>query len=208
MLTTLLAVAVLHGAVLVTPGANVLVVSQIAAAGHRRAACFAGLGITVVAVLWSILAVLGVNAVFAAHPVLRLALQIAGGLYLCYVASRLWRSGASTQESSRLPLSAATAFRLGFLTNIMNPKSALFFGSVFATALPPEPSAELLSAVVALVFANALCWHMFLAFAFSHRRVQVAYANQRKMLNRIAGLLVGSFGLRLLVGTANELRHR
>ncbi len=112
MFSTLLAVAVLHWIVLVTPGANVLVVSQIAAAGHRSTACFAASGVTVVAVLWSVLAVLGVNAVFAAHPLLRLALQIAGGLYLCYVASRLWRSGAPTAENSSPPLAARAAFRL------------------------------------------------------------------------------------------------
>ena len=208
MLTALLAISVLHWLVLVTPGANVLVVSQIAAAGHRSAACFAALGVTVVAVLWSVLAVLGVNAVFAAHPLLRMALQVAGGLYLCYVACRLWRSSASTAENTSRPLADLAAFRLGFLTNIMNPKSALFFGSVFATALPPEPSTELLAAVVALVFANALCWHLFLAFAFSHRRVQAAYANHRKKMSRTAGALVGAFGLRLLVTTANELRQR
>jgi threonine efflux protein len=208
MLPTLLAVAVLHWIVLVTPGANVLVVSQMAAAGHRKAACFAAMGITLVAVLWSVLAVVGVNAVFTAHPYLRSALQLAGGLYLCYIASRLWRSGVPTAGGAAPPMTALAAFRLGILTNIMNPKSALFFSSVFASALPPDPEKKVLAAVIGLVFANALCWHVFLACAFSHRRVQAAYARQRKTLNRTAGALVGAFGLRLLLATTNELRQR
>ena len=206
MLATLLAVSLLHWVVLVTPGANVLLVSQLAASGHRRAACFAALGVTAVAVVWSALAVLGVNAVFAAHPRLRLALQVAGGLYLCYVAVRLWRSGSGSVSRSSTALSGAAALRLGFLTNIMNPKSALFFGSVFATSLPAEPSSGLLFAVVALVFANALCWHMFLALAFSHHRVQAVYAQQRKWLTRLAAALVGAFGLRLLGASFREDR--
>lgn len=208
MIATLLAVALLHWVVLVTPGANVLVVSQLAAAGHRKAACFAAIGVTVVAVVWSLLAVLGVNAVFAAHPALRLALQVAGGLYLCYVAARLWRSGSNASVSFSRPLSALAAFRIGFLTNIMNPKSALFFGSVFATALPSQPSPALLCSVIGLVFANALCWHIFLALAFSHRRVQAVYALHRSRLSRIASALVGAFGLRLLVAAAAEARSR
>lgn len=208
MLATLLTVALLHWVVLVTPGANVLLVSQLAASGHRRSACYAGFGVTVVAVTWAMLAMLGVNALFASHPKVRLALQIAGGLYLCYVAVRLWRSGTPTagrQDDLLLPWAA---FRLGFLTNIMNPKSALFFGSVFATALPQQPSASLLAAATALVFVNALLWHTLLAVAFSHRRIQVAYARKRLLLNRVAAALVGAFGLRLLVATANELRSR
>lgn len=208
MLTSLVAIAVLHWVVLVTPGANVLVVSQLAASGYRRAACFAALGVTVVAVVWASLAVLGVHAVFVAHPRLRAMLQVAGGLYLCYVAVRLWRSGVSAQQVSQSELAPFAAFRLGFLTNILNPKSALFFGSVFATALPAETSAFLLAAAVAVVFVNALGWHLFLAVAFSQPKVQAAYARQRKALNHVASALVGTFGMRLLLSTLTEARAR
>lgn len=208
MLSTLLTVAFLHWLVLVTPGANVLLVSQLAASGHRTSACFAGLGVTIVAVTWALLAILGVNAFFASLPKLRFALQIAGGIYLCYVAVRLWRTDASGKEGQAEPLAPSAAFRLGFLTNILNPKSALFFGSIFATALPHEASASLLAAVAALVFVNALLWHTFLAIAFSHRPIQVAYIRNRRLLNRVAGSLVGAFGLRLLAVTANEMRSR
>lgn len=113
MLATLLSVAVLHWVILVTPGANVLVVSQLAAGGARRAACFAALGITVVAVIWASLAALGVHAVFVAHPHLRSLLQLAGGAYLCYLAIRLWRSAGPTGAEGAAGMSAFAAFRLG-----------------------------------------------------------------------------------------------
>jgi threonine efflux protein len=208
MLTTLVTVTLLHWVVLVTPGANVLLVAQLAAAGHRRSACYAALGVTTVALTWAAMAILGVNAVFAAHPKLRLALQALGGAYLCYVAWRLWRSGSSAAQAHHAPLAAGAAFRLGFITNIMNPKSALFFGSVFATALPQTPSPLLLASAVALVFANALVWHMLLAVGFSHPRVQAAYASQRQRLSRLAGVVVGLLGLRLLIAAALEVRTR
>lgn len=207
MLTTLLAISLLHWVVLITPGANVLVVSQLAGSGQRRAACFAALGVSVVALLWSALALLGVNAVFAAHPHLRFALQFAGGLYLCFVAFKLWRSGGASPQMAAAGFTASGAFRLGFVTNILNPKSALFFGSVFATLLPAAPSAQLLAAAVGLVLFNAVVWHLFLALAFSHPRVMAAYARYRGLLNCFASLLVGAFGLRLLANTLAELRN-
>ena len=64
MLTTLLAISLLHWIVLVTPGANVLVVVNMAASGQRKAACFAAAGVTTVAGIWSALAVMGVGAIF------------------------------------------------------------------------------------------------------------------------------------------------
>ena len=208
MLSTLLAIALLNWVALMTPGANVLVVSSLAASGSRRAAVSAALGVTLVAGIWSSLAVLGVNAVFAAHPYLRIAVQVAGAFYLLSVAVRLWRSGAAADGSQHVQLSPVAAFRLGFLTNIMNPKSALFFGSVFATALPAQPTPLLLMLAVALVVFNAFVWHTFLALAFSHRRVQAQYARRRVAIGRTAGAVVGAFGVRLLYAAASEIRAR
>jgi len=207
MLATLLAITLLHWIALVTPGANVLVVVSMAASGQHKAACFAAAGVTTVAGIWSALAVMGVGAIFLALPTLRFLVQCAGGLYLFYVAVRLWRSqqiDATTGAADRV--SPLAAFRMGFLTNILNPKSALFFGSVFATALPPNPSAELLAASVALVLVNALVWHLFLAVAFAATPIQNAYACQRQRLNKVASVLVGFFGVRLLV-TACQNRN-
>lgn len=198
MLSTLFTVALLHWLAMITPGANVLLVSQLAASGHRRSACYAALGVSIVAVSWAMLAILGVNALFASLPSLRFALQVAGGIYLCYLAIRLWRSDISGTVQHDESLAPWAAFRLGFLTNILNPKSALFFASIFTTALPPQPDVSLLVAVVALVLVNALAWHTFLAVSFSHPRVQAAYLRQRRLLSRVAGAFVGAFGLRLL----------
>jgi threonine efflux protein len=208
MMSALIAIALLHWVVLVTPGANVLVVSNLAASGSRRAAFFAGAGVTVVAGIWSALAVLGVGAVFAAHPYVRWAVQLAGGLYLFYVGCRLWVSGSRAPAAHSESLSPAAAFRLGFLTNILNPKSALFFGSVFATALPAQPSVLLLLGALLLVVVNAFIWHTFLALAFSRPRIQRAYERRRKAIGRSAGAMVGAFGVRLLAGAAAELRAR
>jgi threonine efflux protein len=95
MLSTFITIWTLHVAAMVSPGPNVLLVSQLAASDRARSAAFAALGITCGAALWATCAVLGVNVVFVAFPGLRLALQIAGGVYLLYVAIRLWRSSGA-----------------------------------------------------------------------------------------------------------------
>ncbi len=207
MFSAFATVMVLHWVVLITPGANVLLISQLAASGHKRGAMFASLGVCTVTLVWATLALLGLSAVFSAVPQLRIAVQIAGGAYLIYVATKLWRSGEAAGSSRATALAAWPAYRLGFLTNITNPKSALFFGSVFATALPHEPSTTVLIAAVALVVFNALLWHFFLALAFSHPRVQAGYARQRKLLNRFASTIVGVIGARLLAVSIDEARR-
>lgn len=206
MLSILLTIWFLHVAAMMSPGANVLLVSQLAASDRARSAVFAALGVTLGAAIWALCAVLGVNAVFKVFPGLRLALQVAGGLYLLYVASRLWRSGGLALGKGGPSVSSAAAFRLGFLTNITNPKSALFFGSVFAASFPATPSPALQGAAVAMIVANALCWHTLLAYLFSRERVRLAYARTRGTADRIASVAVGALGLGLLAASLREAR--
>lgn len=209
MLTTFLTIAILHWVALVTPGVNFVLILQLAAGSPRSVSLSAAAGITTVTFLWALLAILGMGAAFSAHPALRQALQIAGGAYLCYVAWKLWRSPAAVAtEVKAVTTSRAAAFRMGFITNVFNPKTALFFGSVFATALPPSPGPAVLAGAVLLCWFNAVVWHVFLALAFSHGRVQSAYQRWRAACNRGAAGLVGAFGLRLLTTTLQELRAR
>jgi threonine efflux protein len=207
MLSTFFTIWLLHAAALLTPGANVLLVSHLAASGNRHGATYAAVGVALGAGIWSSAAVLGISALFAAFPAARLSLQIAGGVYLLYVALRLWRSrdgGASRSRSQP----ATRAVRAGLLTNLSNPKSALFFGSVFSTALPAQPGAWVLVGAVALVVINALCWHLLLAFLFSSKAMQAGYAAQRSLFARVAGAVVGSLGLSLLVASLGEARRQ
>src|SRR5215475_597175 len=98
MLSTFATIWILHVAAMTSPGPNVLLVSQLAASDRTRSAVFAALGVTLGAATWATCAVLGLNVVFALFPELRLALQLAGGVYLLYVAVRLWRSNGAGLE--------------------------------------------------------------------------------------------------------------
>jgi len=204
--STLLTIWLLHVAALLSPGANVLLVSQLAAGDRARSARFAAAGVTAGAAIWSTCAVLGVHAFFVAFPALRVTLQLAGGLYLLYVASRLWRSSSGAVDGPPTSVTSWAAFRLGLLTNITNPKSALFFGSAFAASFPPSPRAALQFAAVALVVVNSFCWHTLLATMFSRGSVRDAYARARNTFNRVASVAMGAIGVGLLVATVKDAR--
>ena len=206
MISTLLTIWLLHAAALLSPGANVLLVSQLAASDRGRSAVFAALGVTLGALLWASFAVLDVHAVFGAFPGLRLGLQVLGGVYLLYVAARLWRSRGAELVDSAVVVSRSAAFRLGFLTNITNPKSALFFGSVFTASFPAAPGLALQVSAVAMIVINALCWHTLLAYLFSRPRVRAGYARSRNTANRLASALLGALGVGLLVATFREAK--
>lgn len=208
MLSSLLSIAVLHWAVLLVPGFNVVLLAQLAGGQSRSVAFAAVAGMTTATLVWATLAVMGIGAVFSTLPVLRQGAQIAGGLYLLYLAWNLWRSGTSAASVPPQTLRHAAAFRVGFMTSALNPKIALFYGSVFATALPPSPSGMHVVSAVAVVYLNSVLWHGSLVMAFSQQTVQQAYLRNFARLTRVSGAVVGAFGLKLIVGTLQELRAR
>lgn len=208
MLASLVTIAILHWAVLLVPGFNFVLIGQLAAGGSRRAALSAVVGMTTGTLIWAVLAVAGVGAVFSAHPTLRQVAQVAGGLYLLYLAYGLFRAGGSPTAGDSPTMGSRAAFRAGFVTSALNPKIALFYGSVFATAFPQDPSAWHVLAAVLLVYANSWVWHGGLAFALSQTSIQRAYLANYKALTKVSAALVGIFGVRLIVAAYQDARTK
>jgi threonine efflux protein len=203
------AVFAVHVAAMVTPGPNVLMVIRTASVSPRRLAVLTALGVTAGGAIWSIGAAVGVQAVFARFPVVQPLIQLFGGAYIAWIGVRLWRSTTRASELRGIPDAAPTtavrAFRLGLLTNLSNPKSLVFFGSVFATVLGPSPSSALRIAAVFLIVVDGLTWHLGLALLFSTSSIRETYLRVRKPLDRAAGSVLLFLGTSLVV---SELLRR
>ena len=198
---TLLTLAVIHVALLVIPGPDVLLVSQTAVARTRRAALLAGLGVSLSIGVWAAFALLGIGVLFQAFPWIHTLIKVAGGLYLLWMGVGLWRSsfaqgGAGHQVTP--PLGDLAALRTGFLTNISNPKAAVFFGSVFSSLLGADATPGLKLAAWLVVFGLSLLWFALVAFGLSTGRVQTDDLRARKTIDRVGGTLMLGFGGLLL----------
>ena len=90
------------------------------------------------------------------------------------------------------------AFASGALTNLANPKSVVFFGSIFAAALPPGAPTGVRLGAVAVVAVNALWWHLALGFVFSMPRAHQMYAPVKPLIDRVTASVMGLFGAALL----------
>ena len=98
--------------------------------------------------------------------------------------------------TGRGPLAAV---RLGLLTQLANPKVAVFFGSIFVTLLPAEPSVGVQAAVIAIVCANEVGWYTAVAYAFAIARLRRGYARAKTWIDRTCGGFLALLGLRLVV---------
>ncbi|WP_019009857.1 LysE family transporter [Deinococcus aquatilis] len=198
---TLIAVALVHLVVLVIPGPDVLLVSQTAVGRSRRAALFAGAGVVTGIAAWALLALLGIGILFQNFAWIHGVIRVAGGAYLLYMAYTLWRSsfGAGAAHAPTVtPLGDWKAYRSGLLTNLANPKAAIFFGSVFSSVIPAHSSAGLRMGVFAVILGLSLVWFALVALGMSTAPLQARYLRARRTIDRVAGTLMAGFGTLLL----------
>ena len=201
-------VGAVHALAMLSPGPNVLVVTQTALADSRRAGVWTALGVATGTALWASAALFGLGLLFAQWAWLTVAVELAGGVYLVYLGVRVWRgadrdpfsaaAAAAPVRIDRPKQSDVRAFRVGLLTNLTNPKALMFFGSIFAALLPTALPLPIKLAAIVIVAVNSLVWHVALACFFSARGTQSVYVRIKPWLDRAAAVLLVCLGLRLL----------
>ncbi len=200
-LAHLLAFNVTLIAAFLSPGPAMLYALRTSLRGGVWLGIATGCGLAVVAAGWTLAAFLGLQAVFVLVPWAYGALKLAGAAYLIWLAWRVWHdTGTPLPDSSDRPTGRAAwhAFSMGLLINLANPKSVLFAAAVLVVIFP----AGLQPAQIALVVGNHLllevAGYALIAYALSRPAARAAYLGARRWLDRVAALVLGALGLRLL----------
>ncbi|MDF3080664.1 LysE family translocator [Burkholderia sola] len=142
-------------ALTVTPGPDMLLIASRSVSQGRRAGFATLAGIQVGTYCHALAAALGLSQLFVAVPLAYDAVRFAGAAYLLYLAWKTFRSEATALSpvTSQHRRSAATIFRQGLTTNLLNPKMALFVLALFPQFVRPEHGSI---AVQILVLATVL----------------------------------------------------
>lgn len=118
-----------------TPGPNMAYLAALSLARGRIAGLIATAGIALGLATHAVLVALGAGAVIQNYPALYESLRWAGIAYLLFLAWEGWQPVPETL--SKGPLVPGSLFWRGFLSNVFNPKSILFFLSVVPGFIDP-----------------------------------------------------------------------
>jgi RhtB (resistance to homoserine/threonine) family protein len=202
-LNALATVAVVHLVATAMPGPNILLVLRTAISRSRRDAGTLIIGIAVGDAIWAVAAMFGVSVVFAELTWLYHLVRVIGACYLVFLGVQAWRSAGD--DLGIVDATPGNAFRVGLLANATNPKTVIFFGSVFASTLPPRASMGVRATVIAVIVANALWFHLVFALLCSHSRIQHAIRQAKFWIDRITGALLATLGVTALLSGILDL---
>ncbi|KQR87218.1 threonine transporter [Burkholderia sp. Leaf177] len=192
--------AILMGAM--SPGPSFVLVARNAIGLSRADGLATALGMGIGGAFFSGVALAGLYTLLSAVEWLYVTLKIAGGLYLIYIAFNIWRGATSTlsvdQAASAPRGNLRKSFWIGLTTQLSNPKTAIWYGSIFAALLPQHPPLWCYFVLPPLLFAIEAGWYTVVALCFSSRRPREIYLRGKKWVDRIAATAVAVLGLRLI----------
>ena len=182
----------------ISPGPNFVLVTQTAVQRTTRHALAVVAGFVTTNFIWCAAVALGLTALFDVAPWLYVAVKIGGGAYLIYLGIAMWRGADAMTIESPVRISAGGSYVRGLLTNLTNPKTIVYFGSIFALFMKPGTPTWVQAVAIAIVLADTIAWYGIVAVLFSRHLVQRAYANAQRAINRVSGTVMIAFGAGLI----------
>ena len=185
---------------ILTPGPSIIATVQTAFAHGRERALPYALGLAFGASLWCIFALAGLAVLFKAAPWALWTLKVVGGAYLLWMGWKLWKHAPEpflTEDNRPLPRSPLSAFRLGLVTQLANPKPAVMFSAIFLGTVTPGTPIWIYIALLVVVFCNETLWNTLVARIFSLERTRAGYISLKTVIDRAFGGMLALLGLKI-----------
>ena len=200
----LLAFLVIAGLLTITPGADMALVMRHTLGGGTRQAFFASLGICVGTLIWGAASALGVSVILAQSALAFDVLKYAGGAYLVYLGTRATIAAVRPPEPGRRespplqPMRGWLCFVQGLLTNLLNPKVAVFYLTFLPQFVAPErpvlPQSLFLAATHVLI---GLAWLTLYARFLARMAAVLLTDRVKRRIEAVTGAVLMALGIRL-----------
>lgn len=201
-MNALLAFVAVAAVVIVTPGQDTALVVKNTLAGRRRAGVATALGVSTGQLAWALATSAGLAAVLVASEQLFLAIRLVGAAYLASLGlavlwSALRRRPHVDAAAPATPLGRGAAFRQGALSNLGNPKMAVFFTSLLPQFAGPHGGFLDLLGLGVLFAVLTVAWLSAYAVAVDRVSLVLRRPVVRRALDAVTGVVLVALGLRL-----------
>lgn len=186
-----------------TPGPNMIYLISRSISQGRRAGVISLFGVVAGFLVHMLAAAVGLSALFLAIPLAYDILKWVGALYLLWLAWQAVKPGArSPFEAKDLPIdSTARLFLMGFLTNVLNPKIAVFYLAIFPQFITPGNGSVFLQSIVLGSTQIAVSFSVNLLIALSAAGIASWFSRNPTWLatqRYFMGFVLGALAVRLV----------
>lgn len=204
---TWLTVFIVSFFVVISPGPNLAVTIKNSLVYSRTAGIYTTIGMAVGSLVHITYCLVGIGVIISKSILLFNALKWLGAAYLIYIGIK--SLSARKQDSQEVDLTEQhqvnywSAFRVGLLTDLLNPKATLFFLALFTQIISPGTplAAQILYGLT--MVGLEIVWYSLMAVLITHQLVRNQFLSVSHIVERVTGLVLIGLGIRLAF-TANK----
>lgn len=185
----------------VSPGPDFVMTVRNSLCYSRRSGIFTSFGISVGLLVHLFYCAAGIGYLISTSPLLFSLIKLLGAGYLIYmgIGSFLAKGSKleSMEEATGPDLSRLQAFKMGFLTNVLNPKATLFFLSLFTFVIGNDTPLYIVLTISLIIVVTAIVWFVIVSIFFTQKKVQRAFLKYEKSINRLLGSFLIILGVKV-----------
>jgi RhtB (resistance to homoserine/threonine) family protein len=194
-------VALLNLLAAISPGPDFVMTVKNSLCYSRRSGIFTSLGISMAIGVHLFYCAAGIGYIISKSIVLFSLIKFFGAGYLIYLGIGSFVAKGSkldqVQERVGSDLTRIQAFRMGFLTNVLNPKATLFFLSLFTFVISSSTPVYIILTISMIIIFTAFSWFTIVSVFLAQQSVQKAFLKYERSLNRILGGFLIVLGVKI-----------
>jgi len=198
----ILTVALIHLLCVISPGPDFIMTIRNSLVYSRRSGFYSSIGLGLGIMVHVTYCLAGIALIISRSVLLFSIIKYVGAAYLLYIGIKSIRAKpshdtAAVEKHQRADLTKSQALRMGFITNVTNPKVTLFFLSLFTLVIHPgTPLAVKVIMGSEMVLATIL-WFSVVTVVASHRLVRNRVGKIQHYLERFMGGILILFSLKV-----------
>ena len=200
-MSLLFTICLLHFVAQLSPGPDVLLIAKSAASTTRANTLKIIAGISVGIIAWVVLTLSGFTVLIEQFPWIQQVLMLIGGLFLAKMGWAMFNGGlkslkkVANLESDDQPEARQNYFMLGLLTNLSNPKTLIYFSSVFSLALSSSAGTGLKTQLAIIIPIQTFLVFSLLMLILSMPKIKSLYQRSGSYIDIISGVLFLGFAI-------------
>lgn len=200
-----LTVALAHFLAVISPGPDFIMITRNSLVYSRRTGIYSAIGLGLGILVHVTYSLVGIGLLISKSIILFNTIKLLGAAYLIYIGYKSLTSKSSKTdiavENHKIDISKMAAIRIGFITNVTNPKATLFFLSLFTLLITPTTPFFIKILMGAEMSIVTSVWFIFVAFVASHHLVKNKISGVQHFAEKFIGIVLIALGIKVAFST-------
>lgn len=194
-------VAFIHLLAVMSPGPDFIMTVRNSLTYSRKTGIWTAVGLGLGITVHMVYCMAGLAFIIAQSIVAFNAIKFLGAGYLMFIGIQSIRARSSKIEihevAQKPDIAPWAAIKIGFFTNVLNPKATLYFLSLFTFVLSPETPGSLMAVLSVIMVAEMIAWFSLVAMFFTARPVRGIFEKFQGVFHKTLGGILVLLGVKV-----------